>query len=143
MSEALKSVTLKSLVQSGVITAISPLRVNTSGYPYITFLQGNKPNNVYFSKKASLVINGTFEKGDNIVTFLKNAEIVQTEVTEENGDVRVRFKISTPGASEYSSTAELMDVFGMSEKTTEFDMELFKKEFTSQTAVVPAESTEA
>jgi hypothetical protein len=58
---------------------------------------------------------------------LKNAEIVQTEVTEENGDVRVRFKIFTPGASEYSSTAELMDVFGMSEKTTEFDMELFKK----------------
>ena len=143
MSETLKSVTLKSLVQSGVITAISPLRVNTSGYPYVTFLQGNKPNNVYFSKKASVVVNGTFEKGDNIVTFLKNAEIVQTEVTEENGDVKVRFKISTPGASEYSSTAELMDVFGMSEKTTEFDMELFRNQFTSQTAVVPAESTEA
>jgi len=140
MSEALKSVTLKSLVQSGVITAISPLRVNTSGYPYITFLQGNKPNNVYFGRKTgTLLLNSSFEAGDNILAFLKNAEIIQTE----NEAKEVRFKLSTPGASEYSSTAELMDVFGMSEKTTEFDMELFKKEFTSQTAVVPAESTQA
>jgi len=136
MSEALKSVTLKSLVQSGVITAISPLRVNTSGYPYVTFLQGNKPNNVYFSKKTSIIVNGTFEKGDNIVTFLKNAEIVQTE--NENKDIR--FKLSIPGASEYSSKSELLEIFGGEEVMTNFDLSLFKEQFISQKAVVPFEA---
>lgn len=135
----LKSVTVKSLVQSGVITAISPLRVNTSGYPYVTFLQGNKPNNVYFSKKSSTVVSGTFEDGQNILAFLKNAEVVQTE--NEAGEVR--FKLSTPGTSEYSTKSELLEIFGGDEIMTDFDMELFKKEFVSQTAVVPAESTQA
>ena len=47
MSETLKSVTLKSLVQTGKVTGISNLRKNTTGLYYVTLLNGSKPNNVY------------------------------------------------------------------------------------------------
>jgi len=133
MSETLKSVTLKSLVQSGTVTGISKLRKNSTGYPYITLLQGNKPNNVYFGKKTATIVDGTFSEGDDIIQFLKNSEIVQTE--NENGEIR--FKLSNPGSSNYSTKAELMDIFGATEQITNFNMELFAKEFTSQQSIVP------
>ena len=127
-TEQLKSVTLKSLVQSGVVTGISKLRKNLTGYPYVTLLQGNKPNNVYFGKKTSTIVDGTFSEGDDLLQFLKNAEIVQTK--NEAGEIR--FKLSNSGTSNYSSKAELMDVFGSTEQVTDFDMELFKSEFAVQ-----------
>jgi hypothetical protein len=127
-TEQLKSVTLKSLVQSGMVTGISKLRKNQTGYHYVTLLQGNKPNNVYFGKKTSTLIEGTFSEGDDIIQFLKNAEIVQT--SNEAGEIR--FKLSNSGTSNYSSKAELMDVFGSKEEVTDFDMELFKSEFAVQ-----------
>ena len=139
MSETLKTVTLKSLIKSGVITAISKLHFNTSGYPYVTFLQGNKPNNVYFTLKSSSVVEGTFQKDDNITSFLRNAEIVQTK--NEAGEVR--FKLSIPDLNNYSSKSELMEIFGMEESTTDFDLSLFKAQCTTQTAVVPAEVAQA
>ena len=136
MSE-IKSVTLKSLVQSGTVTGISNLRKNTTGLYYVTLLNGNKPNNVYFSKKASTVVDGTFSEGDNVIQFLKNSEIVQTV----NENQEVRFKISIPSAnSNYSSKAELMGVFGSAEETTDCDMDLFKKQFALQTSIAPSEA---
>lgn len=142
MSE-LKTITLASLVKQGEVTDISLLHYNKSGYPFVTLLKGNKPNNVYFSLKTAEVINNHFKEKDNVISILKNAEIVQTEVTEENGDVRVRFKLSISETSNYVSKAELMSVFGIEDAVTDFDLELFRNQFTSQTAVVPAESTQA
>ena len=136
MSETLKSVTLKSLVQTGKVTGISNLRKNTTGLYYVTLLNGSKPNNVYFSKKASTVVDGTFSEGDSIVAFLKNSEVVQT-INEEG---EVRFKLTVPSSnSNYASKAELSDIFGNSEETTDFDMELFTKQFTSQTSLAPTQ----
>ena len=139
MSEALKSVTLASLVKQGELTSISLLKYNKSGYPYITLCKGNKPNNVYFSLKSAEVINNHFKEKDNVISILKNANICQT--TNEEGEVR--FKLSTSESSNYVSQAELMSAFGVEEPATDFDLELFRNQFTSQTAVVPAESTEA
>lgn len=136
MSETLKSVTLKSLVQTGKVTGISNLRKNTTGLYYVTLLNGSKPNNVYFSKKAGTVVDGTFSEGDSIVAFLKNSEVVQT-INEEG---EVRFKLTVPSSnSNYASKAELMDVFGGDEQTTEFDMSLFVSQFASQTSLAPTQ----
>lgn len=139
MSEALKTITLVSLVKQGEVTSISLLKYNKSGYPYITLCKGNKPNNVYFSLKSAEVINNHFKEKDNVISILKNANICQT--TNEEGEVR--FKLSTSESSNYVSQAELMSAFGVEEPATDFDLELFRNQFTSQTAVVPAESTEA
>ena len=138
MSE-LKTITLASLVKQGEVTSISLLKYNKSGYPYITLCKGNKPNNVYFSLKSAEVINNHFKEKDNVISILKNANICQT--TNEEGEVR--FKLSTSESSNYVSQAELMSAFGVEEPATDFDLELFRNQFTSQTAVVPAESTEA
>ena len=138
MSE-LKTITLASLVKQGEVTDISLLHYNKSGYPFVTLLKGNKPNNVYFSLKTAEVINNHFKEKDNVISILKNANICQT--TNEEGEVR--FKLSTSETSNYVSKAELMSAFGVEETVTDFDLELFRNQFTSQTAVVPAESTEA
>ena len=138
MSE-LKTITLVSLIKQGEVTSISLLKYNKSGYPYITLCKGNKPNNVYFSLKSAEVINNHFKEKDNVISILKNANICQT--TNEEGEVR--FKLSTSESSNYVSQAELMSAFGVEEPATDFDLELFRNQFTSQTAVVPAESTEA
>lgn len=137
MSETLKSVSVKSLVQSGVITAISRLKFNKSGYPFVTFLQGNKPNSVYFGRKTAILVEGTFKQEDNIIPFLKNAEVIQTE--NENGEIR--YKLSTSDSSKYSSRTELADVFGLEETVTNFDMELFNKEFGYAESIVPTEES--
>ena len=138
MSE-LKTITLVSLIKQGEVTSISLLKYNKSGYPYITLCKGNKPNNVYFSLKSAEVINNHFKEQDNVISILKNANICQT--TNEEGEVR--FKLSTSETSNYVSQAELLSAFGVEEIVTNFDLELFRNQFTSQTAVVPAESTEA
>lgn len=137
MPETLKSVTLKSLIRSGKVTGISNLRKNSSGLYYVTLLNGNKPNNVYFSKKASIIVDGTFTEGDSVVSFLKNAEVVQTL----NEDQEVRFKLTVPSSnSNYASKAELLDTFGSSEETTDFDMNLFVSQFALQTSIAPSEA---
>lgn len=139
MSETLKTITLASLVKQGEVTDISLLHYNKSGYPFVTLLKGNKPNNVYFSLKTAEVINNHFKEKDNVISILKNANICQT--TNEEGEVR--FKLSISETSNYVSKAELMSVFGIEDAVTDFDLELFRNQFTSQTAVVPAESTQA
>ena len=139
MSEGLKTITLASLVKQGEVTGISLLKYNKSGYPYITLLKENKPNNVYFSLKTAEVINNHFKENDNVISILKNADICQTT----NVEGEVRFKLSSSETSNYVSQAELLSAFGVEETVTDFDLELFRNQFTSQTAVVPAESTEA
>ena len=130
----LKSTTLSSLYKKGVFQSISRLRTNSSNYPYVTLIRTEKgktySTNCYFGKKTAEIVNGTFQKGDAIASFLKNAEIVQT--TNDAG--AVRFKLSTSDHSNYSSKAELDQLFG-NESASDFDLELFQKEFTTQEVV--------
>lgn len=135
MSETLKSVSVRSLVKSGVITGVSYLKFNKSGYPFVTFLQGNKPNSVYFSRKAAVLVEGTFKQKDNVALLLRNADIVQTK----NDAGEIRFKLSISESSDYISKTELADIFGIEDTMIDFDINLFNKEFGYAESIVPTE----
>lgn len=125
----LKTITLKNLFKKGLITTISQLRVNQNGYPFVTLLCNKKALNVYFAKDTSEIVLSTFEKGDNILSFVATLEVAQTE----NNDGETRFKLFIP-KSHYASKTELMSVFGIDE-ITNFDTELFQKSFTAKEEV--------
>ncbi len=132
----MKSISLSALYKQGIFNNISRLRKNTTGYYYVTLLHtvGEKTtsSNIYFGKKTAELIDGTFQVGDSVSQFLKHGEIVQS--TNKDGDVR--FKISTSGSSNYSSEAELNEIWGENTTKETIDLELFKKEFEAKTVAV-------
>lgn len=137
----MKSVTLAELYKKGVFSNISRLRRNSSGYYFITLLKskGDKTlaNNVYFGRKTSEIIEGTFQVGDAMGQFLKHGELVETT----NKENETRFKISTSGASNYQNEAELNEIWGNSDNKSDLDLKAFEAEFSSVEAVsVPQES---
>ena len=124
---------LLALVKNRTISAISKLHFNTNGYPFITVLtKDSKSQNLYFGIKSSQVIGGNYGEGDTIIKELINADIVQAE--SANG---IRFKISLPGESNYSSETEFLNVFGLEIETpTDFDMDLFMSQFEGKPSIV-------
>ena len=127
----MKKISLKKLVQDRVVTNISALRVNVSGYPYVTMLTGSKSQNVYFGQKTAEVVSDTFSVDDNILSFLADAEVIQTE----NAQGEVRFKLSKNAGSDYATETAMADVFGVELSAGEFDVKLFASEFTAKEAV--------
>lgn len=124
-----KSMTLRSMYEKKVFTAVSKLRFNSTGYGFLTFLNNGKAVNVYFSKNSGLLVKDNFAEGTDLIQngVLSNAQII--EVT--NAEQQQRFKISIPKAeSEYVDTSSLEAAFGTS-VATEFDLEGFKSTFTS------------
>ena len=118
---------LLTLIKSKKVTSISKLNFNENGYPYLTFLtKDSKSQNLYFGIKSSQVIGGNYAKGDTIIQELVNADIVQTE----NAQGEIRYKISLPGESNYSSETEMMNAFGLEVETTvDFDLNSFMNQF--------------
>ena len=127
----MKKISLKKLVQDRVVTNISALRTNINGYPYVTMLVGNKSQNVYFGQKTAELVSDTFSENDNILPFLADAEIIQTE----NAQGEVRFKLSKNAGSDYASETAMADIFGIELSNGEFDVKLFASEFTAKEAV--------
>lgn len=127
----MKKISLKKLVQDRVVTNISGLRKNLNDYPYVTMLVGNKSQNVYFGVKTAEVVADTFSTNDNILSFLADAEVIQTE----NAAGEIRFKLSKNAGSDYSSETAMADVFGVELSSGEFDVKLFASEFTAKEAV--------
>lgn len=125
---------LLTLIKSKKVTSISKLHFNSNGYPYLTFLtKDSKAQNIYFGIKSSQVIGGNYGEGDTIIKELVNADIVQTE----NAQGEVRYKISLPGESNYSSETELLNVFGLEVETpADFDMDLFMSQFEGKPSIV-------
>jgi hypothetical protein len=126
----MNQISLKQLLKTGVINNISGLRSNTNDYPFVTLLNGNKSTNVYFGKKSSekILTEFTPDVATEKKAFYKaiaDATIVETA----NADGEVRYKLSLSGSSDYATAAELMDVFGLDEVATEFDVTAFRKEF--------------
>ncbi len=124
----MKKISLKKLVQDRVVTNISGLRVNISGYPYVTMLTGSKSQNVYFGQKTAELVSDTFSENDSILSFLADAEIIQT--TNEAGETR--FKLSKNAGSDYATETAIADVFGVELSAGEFDVKLFASEFTAK-----------
>ena len=131
MSEQIKTTTLRSLWNKKAFTAISKLRKNSSGYYFVTLLNGKAANNIYFGKKTSEIISGTFKENEDLVAngFLLDAQIVETK--NEAGEIR--YKISK-SMGDYSSVASLEDAFG-SPTESEFDYAGFQKQFIVPVAV--------
>jgi hypothetical protein len=129
----MQQITLKSLVKQGHVTGVSLLRRNENGYPYVTLLKGNKSNNVYFGKKTSEIISSTFEIGDKVAAALKDATVIKAT----NAAGQMRYKLSLSGTTEYTTTAELMDIFGVEEEVADFDVAEFLKEFSAVSSTSP------
>jgi hypothetical protein len=133
MSQIVKT-PLASLVKNRTISSISTLNFNISNYPFITVLtKDSKSQNLYFGIKSSQVIANNYGPDENIIKELVNADIVQTE----NAQGEIRFKISLPGESKYSSETELMNAFGLEVETpVDFDMSLFVSQFEGKPSIV-------
>lgn len=115
----------KAVVELGIQT-ISALRMNESGYPYVTLItKGSASNNLYFGKGSAEALPA---EGSKIVHLLKDATVVET--TNEDGEIRFKLSIPKSGsaATGYSSASEMSDLFGLVE-VSEFDMSAFKAEF--------------
>ena len=124
MENELQSISLTQLIKKGVVTGVSELRTNTNDYPFVTFLKGNKSTNVYFGQKTSEKVVGTFQKGDNVIPFLKECSVVKTS----NKDGEVRFKLSH-STSVYTTGFSLASEFGLDDVDVNFPIEEFTKEF--------------
>ena len=127
----MKKISLKKLVQDRVVTNISALRTNINGYPYVTMLTGSKSQNVYFGQKTAEVVSDTFSVNDNILSFLADAEIIQT--ANEAGETR--FKLSKNAGSDYATETAMADVFGVELSSGEFDVKLFASEFAAKEVI--------
>jgi hypothetical protein len=133
MSQIVKT-PLASLVKNRTISSISKLHFNTNGYPFVTMLtKDSKAQNLYFGIKSSQIIGGNYGEGDTIIKELINADIVQTE----NAQGEIRYKLSLPGESNYSSETEMMNAFGLEIETpVDFDMNLFVSQFEGKPSIV-------
>jgi len=118
----------RTLVQKGIVRNYSVLRVNASGYPFVTILnKANRASNLYFSKNSSQNVLDTFGEESDITEFLKTAQVVKTA----NADGDVRYKLSSSG--DYKSSSSLADAFGVQLEQTDFDVNEFAKQFETQT----------
>lgn len=123
----MKKISLKKLFQLGLVSNFSVVRVNNAnGYPYVTMLQGDKSNNVYFGKESAKT--ALMHVGKKIAELLVTSDIV--EVANEDGEQR--FKIALEGKSDYVSTSELASLFGVEEVAGDFNTADFVAEFSSR-----------
>lgn len=100
----MKKALLFSLVAGGLVTNISVVRKNSSGYLFVTLLNGRKSTNVYFGKKTSEM----FTEGEKIsVDTLRKLEVVVA--ANATGDQRL--KMSLPGESE--TYTDLRSIMGL------------------------------
>lgn len=132
----MKKISLKKLFQLGLVSNFSVVRINTiNGYPYVTMLQGDKSNNVYFGKESAKT--ALMYVGKKIADLLVTSDIV--EVANDGGEQR--FKIALEGKSDYVSTSELSALFGVEESSNDFNTADFVAEFSSKTETTKKDET--
>ena len=124
----MQATTFVNLVKRGIVKDYSILRINASGYPFITLMGKQGVTNLYFSKNASESVVDTFGEGSNITEFLRNSSVILTK--NEAGEERYKLTSS----SEYVSAADALGISTVDE--SDFDYEKFKSEFASQAVTV-------
>ncbi len=121
----METTTFVNLVRKGIVKSFSVLRVNSSGYPFITLINSqNAVTNMYFSKAASQIVLNNFGEGEHVTAFLKEANVTLTQ--NEAGEER--YKISTGG--NYLSAADALGISSDSDES--FDYAKFSQEFANQ-----------
>lgn len=94
--------TMKEFASSNNVTAISNVRTNTNGYPYLTMLSDKfegGAENFYFSKRAAAKVSK-----DQTPTAIGLGQLSMAVVKNAAGEQRI--KICTAG-EDYTSVSEL------------------------------------
>jgi hypothetical protein len=89
----------KSFCASTGVTAVSPVRSNTNGYPFVTILRGNEAENLYFSINASSDVSD----GQDIKSIAN--DLFVTDTINATGEPRQ--KLSFRGNSAYTNIDDL------------------------------------
>lgn len=99
----IKSASLKKAFKTGIVNNVSVVRVNATGYKFVTVLDSkSKASNIYLGRKSSEQV----AEGQAIPTdVLKRSEFVLAE--NEAGEARV--KLSLTGASGFQSLGDMFD----------------------------------
>ena len=124
----MEQIYLKKLLSSGVITLISSvLKINSSGYPYITVYNSNTFNTLYFAKKTAEKISDLgITRGMSLPeNFLENCEVICTN--NSLGDIR--HKLSYRGDNPYKGPNDLAEIFDAPQLRSPFNIKQFKDEF--------------
>ena len=135
----MNKVSLRTLVLQRLVTAFSKLRKNSSGYWYMTLLNGSKSFNVYFGKRSTAIIDalGLSEGSQLPAELLKSAEIVLTK----NAQDELRYKFTLSGTNDYTSSADMAELFGVEEViSADFDIAALKAQFQAVVANEMAKS---
>ena len=101
---ALETTSVKDfMLGNGFTQVCKQVRVNTNGYPFVTFMDAtNTAHNIYFSKKAA----SSFEEGAAIEKgFFDNLLIAFT--TNAEGEGRIRLCMKGEGNSQRLDLADL------------------------------------
>ena len=99
----MKTESFKSFCTVNTVSGISPVRVNSNGYPFVTLLSDKfegGATNIYFGKKSSESVSEGMSAKD---AGLSKAIIVTTE----NKDKETRLKLSFGG--DYTSVEDLWE----------------------------------
>lgn len=113
--EILSSMSMKEFAKDFDIIKASPVRTNSNGYPFITFLSSNKnpdgtnqAENIYFSKRAAALV-----KLDDEPTVCKAHGMIVLELqyegeVDKDGNPASRLKLSLEGdGGEYVDIKDL------------------------------------
>ncbi len=98
----LKAKSLQAFCQEMNVKAISPVRTNTNGYPFVTLISDKfdgGAQNIYFSVNKSAEVKADMQPAE---WGAKDARVVETE--NEAGEARL--KIAGSG-SDYTDVADL------------------------------------
>tara|TARA_R110000868_G_scaffold1729_1_gene13858 strand:- start:145 stop:600 length:456 start_codon:yes stop_codon:yes gene_type:complete len=132
----LSTISLKQLYMNGTFDSLGKLRVNQTGYPFVTLLKKNKTTgktlaqNIYFSQESGKTILANFEPGNLIGQAIAGADVAETK----NSDGETRYKICLPSEkSNYESKSSLESAFGIRAEEEGFNLKAFQQEFSEQT----------
>lgn len=128
----METISFRKLVQDRHVKSFSTLRINENGYPFVTLLGNNSTSmNIYFGKKSAQIVTDNAEEGDGIALMLKDANVIKT--FNENGELR--YKMSLTQGSNYASTSELEEIFGVEASAGDFDVKEFLQAFSTVATV--------
>jgi hypothetical protein len=100
----MKTMSIKEFaVENNITDYVKNVRTNVNGYCYVTFVNAlNEGMNIYLSRKLGETINA----GDSVADMFKEYECAIFEVTNADGEIRVKI-----GSRNESLRGSIEDLF--------------------------------
>ena len=126
MEQTLEAMEFKQLAKLAGVNEVSPgLKINGSGYPYVTlYNKSGKWTNIYFSVSSAPIVVNTIGESNPVKNYLLSVSVAKT--VNANGEVR--YKFTSPNKRESLFDDEI--------PTSNFNVEEFVSIFDSQTVTV-------